>query len=109
MARINISLCSTDGTHFNTVAFGTYIDDNTLKTTTFTPTNGQYVQIQTLSEAGGRGPWTSAAEINVYTAAGPAPPAPAQNGAWGPTIDFPLVPISAALEWSTGRLLVWSS
>ena len=100
---------STDGTTFTTVAFGTWIDDNTLKTTTFTPTNAQYVRIVALSEAGGRGPWSSCAEINVYTAAGNAPGSPVGVGAWGPTIEFPLVPVSATIEVSSGNLLVWSS
>ncbi|KAK3170315.1 hypothetical protein OEA41_009702 [Lepraria neglecta] len=101
---------STDGATFTTVALGTYIDDTTLKTTTFTPTTARYVKLQALSEAGNRGPWTSCAELNIYTAAGPAPPAlSAGKGAWGPTIDFPLVPVSAAIEYSSGNLLVWSS
>ena len=100
---------STDGAAFNTVAFGTYIDDQTLKITTFTPTNAQYVRIQALTEAGNRGPWTSASEFNVYTAAGSAPPPAAGNGAWGVTVDFPLVPVSMSVEWSTGNLLAWSS
>ena len=50
----------------------------------------------------------SLAELNVY--AGTAlPPSPATAGSWGLTIDFPVIPVSAAIEWSTGRLLVWSS
>ncbi len=101
---------SPDGTTYTTVAIGTYIDDASLKTTTFTPVNARYVRIQALSEAGGRGPYTSIAEINVYTAAFAAPPAPtAGKGEWVLTVDFPLVPVSLAHEWSTGTLLAWSS
>ena len=100
---------STDGTTFTTVAFGTWIDDDSLKTTIFTPTNAQYVRIVALSEAGDRGPWSSCAEINVYTAVGDAPGSPVGVGAWGPTIEFPLVPVSATIEVSSGNLLVWSS
>ena len=103
-------LSSADGTTFTTVAYGTYIDDNTLKTTTFQPISGRYVRIVALTEAGNRGAWTSAAEINVYTAAQAAPPAAsAGKGVWLYTIDFPLVPVSAAWEYSSGNLLVWSS
>ncbi len=81
-----------------------------MKTTTFQPTNGRYMRIQVLTEAGGRGQWTSAAEINVYTAAQAAPPAAsAGKGVWLYTIDFPLVPVSAAIEYASGNLLVWSS
>ena len=101
-------VCSTDGTTFTTVAIGTYYDDATLKTTTFTPFTARYVRIQALTEAGGRGPWTSAAEINVYTGSA-APPSPVGKGAWVMTVDFPLVPVSIAHEWSTGSLLAWSS
>ncbi|KAL9126834.1 MAG: hypothetical protein Q9217_004185 [Psora testacea] len=100
---------STDGTNFVDVAYGTYIDDNTLKTTTFTPTNGRYMRLRALTEAGGRGTWTTAAEINVFTAGQAAPPSPAGNGAWVLTIDFPLVPVSLANEWASGNILAWSS
>lgn len=92
------------------MAYGAYIDDSTLKTTTFQPIQGQYVRIQILSEAGGRGPWATAAEINVYTASQAAPPAAsAGKGVWLYTIDFPLVPVSAALEYNSGNVLAWSS
>lgn len=101
---------SPDGVTYTIVAYGTWIDDNTLKTTTFTPFSARYVRIQALSEAGNRGPWSSAAEINVYTAAGSAPPATsAGKGKWVYTVDFPLVLVSMAHEWSTGTLLAWSS
>ena len=90
------------------VAVGTYIDDATLKMTTFTPVNARYVKITALTEAGNRGPWTSLAEVNVFSGAS-TPPAPQTGGKWGLTIDFPLVPVSAAIEATTGKLLVWSS
>lgn len=87
---------------------GTYLDDSSLKTTVFTPANARYVKIISLSEAGDRGPYMSIAEVNVYEGTD-LPPSPAAAGSWGLTIDFPLVPVSAAIEWSSGRLLVWSS
>lgn len=80
-----------------------------MKTTTFTPINGRYLQIQALTEAGNRGPWTSAAEINAYTTSQSAPPSPAGMGSWGPTIDFPLVPVSMANDYATGNIIAWSS
>ena len=90
------------------MAVGTYVDDASLKTTTFTPFTGRYVRIQALSEAGGRGQWTSAAEFNVYTAA-TGPPGPAGKGAWVLTVDMPLVPVSLAHEATSGLILGWSS
>ena len=76
--------------------------------TTFTPVTARYVKVTSLSEAGNRGPWTSVAEINIYSGT-TTPPAPQTGGQWALTIDFPLVPVSAALEATSGRLLVWSS
>ena len=61
---------STDGASWTTVATGTFVDDATLKQATFANTVAQYVRFTALTEAGGRGPWFSAAEINVL--AGPA-------------------------------------
>ena len=46
--------------------------------------------------------------MNVYNSDSP-PPERATAGSWGLTIDFPLIPVSAAIEWASGRLLVWSS
>lgn len=91
------------------MAYGTYVDDITLKTTTFTAVNAQFVRIQALTEAGDRGAWTTCAEINVFTSSQSAPPSGAGNGVWGPTIDFPLVPVSLANEPKSGNILAWSS
>ena len=102
------SVYSPDGTTYTTVAIGTYVDDQSLKTTTFTPFSARYVRMQALSEAGNRGQWTSAAEFNVYTAA-TGPPSPAGKGKWVMTVDFPLVPVSMAHEATSGLLLAWSS
>ena len=79
-----------------------------MQTTIFTPANARYVKIVALSEAANRGPYTSIAEVNVLTGTA-LPPAAATAGSWGLTVDFPLVPVSAAIEWSSGRLLVWSA
>ena len=100
---------STDGVNWGApVAFGTYLDDNSLKTTLFTTAPAQYVRLIALTEAGGRGPWTSAAEINVFSAPSYTPP-PTSLGQWSVTIDFPIVPVAAAVLHDTGRVLVWSS
>ncbi len=50
----------------------------------------------------------SIAEVNIYDATD-LPPSPATAGSWGLTVDLPLVPVSAAIEWASGRLVVWSS
>ncbi|KAI4146407.1 MAG: hypothetical protein L6R39_003467 [Caloplaca ligustica] len=99
---------STDGTTFSTVAFGTYLDDGSLKTTPFTTTPARYVRLAAQTEAGGRGPWTSAAEINVLSAATYTKPA-TSGGIWGATLDFPIVPAAAAVLHDSGKVLLWSS
>ena len=90
------------------VAIGSYLDDATMKKSTFVAQPARYVRLRALSEAGGRGPWTSAAEINVYASTSSTAP-PTNLGQWGPTIDFPIVPAAAAIEQGTGKLLMWSS
>jgi hypothetical protein len=57
---------STDGSSWTTVRSGsTWPDVSTPETDSFNPTNGRYVRLSCLSEAGGRGPWSSAAEITT--------------------------------------------
>ncbi|PVH70218.1 carbohydrate-binding module family 32 [Cadophora sp. DSE1049] len=98
---------STDNVTWVLVAFGMYYDDSTQKYTSFETIPARYIQIKALSEAGNRGPWTTAAEFTVFAASSYTPPSPNQ-GKWSATIDFPLVPVSAALH-PNGKVLVWSS
>lgn len=99
---------STDGNNFGApVAIGTYRNDGETKTTAFSPVNARYVRITTQTEVNGK-PWASAAEINALSAAGP-PPSGAGVGSWGPTIDCPIVPVAAAMEHDSGKVLFWSS
>ena len=90
---------SDDGVTYRRVASGTWADDATTKTVQFSPTTARYVRLRATSEAGGRGPWTSAAEINLYgPPGGPAPVAdPGTLGSWGPVIGLPIVPTTAIL------------
>ncbi|HET6358909.1 discoidin domain-containing protein [Streptomyces sp.] len=102
IGKYEISL-STDGKNWKAVSRGTLADDATVKTLDFTPQSARYVRLTAHTEAGNRGPWASAAEINL---AGPADPA--QHGSWGPKIDLPLVPAAAAVL-PNNKLLLWSS
>jgi galactose oxidase len=56
---------STDGTTWTTAATGTWPDDATAKTATFAGTTAEFVRLDALTEAGNRGPWSSAAELNL--------------------------------------------
>ncbi|WP_244291147.1 discoidin domain-containing protein [Streptomyces subrutilus] len=96
---------STDGTAFGApVAAGTWRDDDTVKTATFTRTeNARFIRLTVTTEAGGRGPWTSAGEIRL---SGPA--SPAVHGSWDRIIGFPLVPVATA-ALPGGKLLAWSA
>jgi galactose oxidase len=100
---------SSDGVNWgNPVAFGTWFDDQTEKSAMWETIPARYVKIVAITEAGNRGPWTSAAEFYVYTASTYTAPVKGL-GAWGPTINFPLVPCAAAVEPDTGNVLTWSS
>ncbi|MFD8881325.1 discoidin domain-containing protein [Streptomyces erythrochromogenes] len=96
---------STDGISFGAaVASGTWRDDDTVKTATFTRAeHTRYIRLTVTSEAGGRGPWTSAGEIRL---SGPA--SPDVHGSWGRIIGFPLVPVATA-ALPGDKLLAWSA
>jgi hypothetical protein len=55
---------STDGTHFTTVARGSWTQDPSPKTVSFTPVLAAYVQLQALAGYGG---FAAAGEINIST------------------------------------------
>lgn len=98
---------STNGTTWSApVAHGTWPDTVAEKTVTFLAVSARYVRLTATTEAGNRGPWSSAAEINLL--AGQTMPPTPSLGSWGPTISFPLVPVSAALL-PGNRLLTWSA
>ncbi|GIU57077.1 hypothetical protein NicSoilC12_28260 [Arthrobacter sp. NicSoilC12] len=90
---------SSDGITWRAVASGTWPDTIAEKTVTFTTVSARYVRLTATTEAGNRGTWSSAAEINLL---GPS------QGSWGPTINFPLVPVAAAVL-PGNRLLTWSA
>ncbi|MFF7353560.1 discoidin domain-containing protein [Streptomyces filipinensis] len=96
---------SVNGTTFGEpVATGSWNDDDTAKGATFSqPVTARYVRLTALTEAGGRGPWTSAAEVRLR---GPADPS--VNGSWSPVIGFPLVPVATAVL-PNNKLLAWSA
>ncbi|MFD3539018.1 TIM-barrel domain-containing protein [Streptomyces sp. NPDC058662] len=57
------------------VGSGTFVDTAEPKTAALSAKAGRYLRLRALTEAGGRGPWTSAAEITLTGL--PAPPHPA--------------------------------
>jgi galactose oxidase len=99
---------STDGTNFVAVTAGIWADDATQKVAYFIPTSARYIKLTGYSEAGNRGPWSSAGEINVSNGGGYIP-LPNGKGKWGPTINFPLVPVAASVQPNTGKVVAWAS
>ncbi|MFJ7067724.1 TIM-barrel domain-containing protein [Streptomyces sp. NPDC101115] len=81
------------------VATGTWADTATEKKAAFAPKTGRYLRLKALSEAGNRGPWTSAAEIS---ATGRVTPLPANatlvNAASGTCVDLPYGATTAGTE-----------
>ena len=96
---------STDGVHWGRpVATGRWADDQTQKYAVFSRRSARFVRLTALTEAGHRGPWTSAAEINVLGVA----PSAAAGGKWGAPIGFPVVPVSAVML-PNDKLLTFSA
>ncbi|KAM0240795.1 hypothetical protein ACHAP5_007830 [Fusarium lateritium] len=107
IGRHNVFL-STDGKNWGSaVATGTWYADNTEKYSNFETRPARYVRLVAITEANDQ-PWTSIAEINVFKADSYIKPQ-ADIGNWGLTLDFPIVPVAAAVEPTSGKVLVWSS
>jgi galactose oxidase len=97
---------STNGTTWGTpVATGTFADTSVEKTVSFPTSTARYVRLTALTEAGGRGPWSNAAEINLLAG---VPQNDPRFGVWSSSIGFPLVPAAAA-HLPNGKLLTWSA
>lgn len=89
------------------VATGNWYLDKTQKFANFEPKSARYIHMIAHTEAHGN-PWTSVADFNVYKAANP-PAVKNGVGKWGPTLDFPVIPVAGAVEPTSGKILVWSA
>jgi galactose oxidase len=111
IGRYEIRLSLDGETWGDPVVTGTMADDGAVKTISFAVSSARYVRLVALSEAGERGPWASAAEIDLLGDPGSPPPTqgdPSVTGVWGPTMGFPIVPAASALL-PNGKLLTWSA
>lgn len=100
---------SDDANTWNQLVEGAWPDDNTEKIILFS-TTARYFRLNAITEAGNRGPWTTAREINLVSGEEeiiPASPV-ASKGLWVNTVDFPLVPAAVAML-PNGKVLLWSS
>ncbi|WZH40588.1 Galactose oxidase [Fusarium acuminatum] len=89
------------------VAYGTWYADKTVKYANFDTQPARYMRLVAITEANGN-PWTSISELNVFQANDYIPPQPSM-GAWGPTVNFPIIPVAGTVDPTTGKVLVWSS
>lgn len=87
------------------VAYGMWPNTNRQRMSAFEPSTTRYVRITT--ESDDANPWIGISELNIYGVLYTIPRDPAL-GVWGPTLDFPIVPVSGAQEGS-GMLALWSS
>ncbi|KAF2743355.1 carbohydrate-binding module family 32 [Sporormia fimetaria CBS 119925] len=99
---------SNDSTTWTIVASGTWADNGEEKVAQFR-TRARYFRLNALTEAGARGQWSSAAEINLLDTTAPTYTAPvATKGIWANTVDFPIVPAAAAVL-PNGKVFLWSA
>jgi galactose oxidase len=93
IGRYSVTVSPDGPTWGEPVTTGTWADDKTMKTATFPAVSARYVRLTAWSEAGNRGDWTSATEVDVLG----VPPNAAAGGSWAPPIGLPIVPVSAVL------------
>jgi galactose oxidase len=72
IGRYRIETSMNNSTWAPVAAAGAWPDSQLAQTVTFAPQLARYVRLTALSEAGNRGPWTSAAEINVLGRSNPS-------------------------------------
>ncbi|OGE52921.1 hypothetical protein PENARI_c009G11773 [Penicillium arizonense] len=95
-------LLSTDGENWSEVSYGTWWPDQAVKLSTFQPRKANYLRLSATAASG-----IAIADLQIYETEF-IPPNPAL-GAWGPTIDLPLVPVAGAVDPISGAVVTWSS
>ncbi|KAJ5168687.1 uncharacterized protein N7482_004281 [Penicillium canariense] len=95
-------LLSTDGDNWNEVAYGTWWPDQAQKLSAFQPQKANYVRLSAPASNG-----IAIADLQIYESE--FIPPNAALGAWGPTIDLPLVPVAAAVDPISGAVVTWSA
>ncbi|KAJ5770413.1 uncharacterized protein N7511_002464 [Penicillium nucicola] len=94
-----------DETWKGPVAYGMWPTTFRQRMSSFEPSSARYVRITT--DADDENPWVGISELNVYGTLYTIPRDPTL-GVWGPSVDFPIVPVSGAQQ-GNGMLALWSS
>lgn len=89
------------------VAYGMWPTANRQRVAAFEPTSARYVRLVAKSSEDAHSSWIGISELNVYANLYIIPQDP-KRGAWGPTIDLPVVAAAGAQE-ATGKVMLWSS
>ncbi|KAH8771504.1 putative galactose oxidase precursor [Hyaloscypha finlandica] len=89
------------------IAYGMWPESARQRMSIFDPVPARYLKLTTRGADEPRKSWVGISELNIYATTYTIPPDPAR-GAWGPTVDFPVIPVAGAQEPS-GRVVVWSS
>ncbi|KAK4696205.1 galactose oxidase, partial [Lecanoromycetidae sp. Uapishka_2] len=98
---------SRDAKTWNLVAFGTWFEDLKDKFAIFEPQEAQYVRLEAISATQGT-QFTRIVRIGVWATNSPTPSS-VGLGKWGPTVDFPLVPVGVFIDPIGGKVISFSS
>ncbi|KAJ5715244.1 uncharacterized protein N7483_012425 [Penicillium malachiteum] len=93
---------SLNGENWDIVAYGTWWPDTSQKVSSFQPKKAKFLRLSGPAPNG-----ISIADIRLYETEF-IEPNPA-GGAWGTTIDFPLVPVAGAVDPVSGNFVVCSA
>ncbi|KAI9645069.1 hypothetical protein NHQ30_005803 [Ciborinia camelliae] len=88
------------------IVYGMWPSTNRQRLSAFEPTSARYLKLNVSAEVNGSS-WVGISELNIYATQYTIPQNP-KFGLWGPTLDFPVVPVAGAQE-ASGNIVLWSS
>ncbi|KAK0104922.1 hypothetical protein ONS95_005185 [Cadophora gregata] len=89
------------------IAYGKWPNSTRQRMSVFDPVPARYLKLTTRNTNETSKSWVGISELNIYATTYTIPQDPAR-GIWGPTVNFPVIPVAGAQEPS-GRVVVWSS